>query len=623
MSQLLSIITYLGPTIFFTLNRIGGYEPVLARFSALAGLAIVGGATLLLARRREASPVHQAMAGYMLLAAAGFWLWPGGLGRLLALYPVAGLYLVFLIVVLVPLLLGGQLFTMFWAKRQTPEAVWSSDIFLTINRHMTWAWALLFALCGLLALIPDLAGGLDSLPARLAFEIGAPLVLLLGLGAPFNKWYPDRYQRRLGLKPVRHQSATISADPGPGDHPGPEARPPAPDEEREMPEKPFVVAVNGSPRLEISNTGQLIEMFRPELAAAGLDLEVINLAEKEIKYCQGDAYCLDKGVCWQRDDYKAVAERVLQAAAVILASPAYILNVTAQMKSFLDRSLPFGHKPRGTWKPGLAICVSTGLGETEVALYLENCLRIFGAQSIGRLTAMGSGGPDQFYGKELVQARAADLARMLASYVKDGRKMPATNQDLRFYQFMGDLIRRSGRFMRHDNEHWEGLGLFDGFEAYVGQSMNETPRDDPAERAAWLKKVIERETGRPRAPQKGESSVADSKPKSVAEITSCLELIKGMPRVLNPEAAKDLKAVIQFNISGAEEFTAHLTIAEGKAVFHDGPAEAPTLTITAPADVWLGVSKGQINGQSAFMAGQFKANGDFGLLMKMNTLFKA
>jgi putative sterol carrier protein len=102
---------------------------------------------------------------------------------------------------------------------------------------------------------------------------------------------------------------------------------------------------------------------------------------------------------------------------------------------------------------------------------------------------------------------------------------------------------------------------------------------------------------------------------------NCRELIEMMPRGFNPEAAGDLRAVYQFDISGAEEFTAHLRIADGRCESGDGPAENPDVTIQSPADVWLAISRGEKDGQAAFMAGEYKFQGDLGLLMRLKSLF--
>ena len=263
-------------------------------------------------------------------------------------------------------------------------------------------------------------------------------------------------------------------------------------------EKRTIVAVNGSPHAGIGNTSLMIEMLRPTLAEEGFDLEVINLAGQRIEYCTACAFCMEKGGCWIDDDHRKILEKLLVADGIILASPVYFLHVTGQMKTFLDRSLALGHKPRPTWKPGLAISVSAGMGETGTADYLANALRTFGAFSIGMLTAMATQ-PGGFVGKEAVAARAVDLSGDLARAIKEKRRYPATDRDLRFYQFMGNLVESNkDTMMKHDYKHWQEHGFYEGFEKYIQQTRAEVPLDNPL-REAWIKEMIEKQKSRKKA----------------------------------------------------------------------------------------------------------------------------
>src|SRR5512147_612310 len=106
-----------------------------------------------------------------------------------------------------------------------------------------------------------------------------------------------------------------------------------------MDKTPAVVAVNGSPHLGAGNTGMMLTMVGEELQRLGLRLEIVHLADHRIEYCVGCGHCLERGRCWIPDDHAAVVERLLAADAVVLASPVYFFHVTAQMKTFLDRSL--------------------------------------------------------------------------------------------------------------------------------------------------------------------------------------------------------------------------------------------------------------------------------------------
>lgn len=387
-----------------------------------------------------------------------------------------------------------------------------------------------------------------------------------------------------------------------------------------MTPRPTVVAVNGSPHAGYGNTGQMIEMLRAPLAAEGFALEVITLGEHRIDYCIGCAFCLEKGRCWIPDDHAGLVKRLLAADGIVLASPVYVFHVTAQMKTFLDRSLGFGHKPRPTWKPGLAVSVSAGLGETQVAEYLASVLRIYGAFAVGRLTAMATS-PGDFLGREAVAARAEDLARDLARAVREKRRYPATDMDLRYYQFMGGLVRdHRDSVMKDDHDHWEKLGLMESFEAYI-QQKRERPVYDPEMRKAWLREIMAGYSDRRRGTEDDPARQPKAPAAGAKTATSCRELLRMMPLGFDAAAAEGLSAVYQFEISGPENFTAHLAVGGGRCVYRDGPAENPGVIIRSPADVWLMVSRGELDGQQAFLNGRYTAAGDLGLLLKLRRLF--
>jgi alkyl sulfatase BDS1-like metallo-beta-lactamase superfamily hydrolase len=97
--------------------------------------------------------------------------------------------------------------------------------------------------------------------------------------------------------------------------------------------------------------------------------------------------------------------------------------------------------------------------------------------------------------------------------------------------------------------------------------------------------------------------------------------LKGMALSLNPNAARDLKAVIQFEVSGEQPGNWYLSIADGKCACMEGIADNPTLTISTPSEIWIAIANGELDGQQAFMEGKYAARGDVSLLMRMKNLF--
>ena len=578
--------------------------------AASLGAALLMGLMVYREHRRDAiSPVSKGYLLYFIINVALCWALPARLGPGTAsANPTGLLYGCLAAITVFPALFARQYFTEYFARRTTPPAVWGTDIFRRINRNMTWMWAGIFAVSGAITLVPGLLSLQRSLLTVLPSQLVLPLLLMRFVGVPLNNRYPGYYQRKAGIEPVG------SGAQGTADHLV-QAINPKTKKEEVMSNRLRVVAINGSPHTAIGNTSLMLRMMEPVLAKEGIDLEEVFLASARIEYCVGCGVCMEKGACWRQDDHAGIVGKMLGADGVILASPVYFRHVTAQMKTFLDRSLAYGHKPRTGWKPGMAISVSAGMGETEVAEYLGSTLRVYGAFSIGRLTAIGVG-PGALLGMDLVEARAKDMALDLARAIKEKRRYPATEDDLFFYLFMRDLVEREKAFMRDDYRHWQEKGFLEGFGAYVGQSFAVPPADDKM-RKEWIRDLISAEAGKARA----KAAEAANAPTGRESAATCRELLKMMPLGFKKEAAGALNAVYQFEIGGPENFTAHLSIADGRCTYVDGPHEKPDVTIKSPADIWLAISRGEMDGQSAFMSGKYKVEGDLTLLMRLRTLF--
>lgn len=618
MTRLLKLLPMLALTAFFGLGQAWGFAPERLRPLTLGLVLALIPLVIHLGRRGLASPIHLSMAGFIGLAGLAFALAPGWASGLGAWWP-ALFYALLTLMASLPQLLGRPPFTVHFARQTTPEAAWQTQIFRDINRDMSWVWAGLFALSALAASLPAWLPALATPLGSAVCRYLVPAALMLGLGVPLNKRYPAYYQRRLGLIPAEATPPAVPEPARPDPARGPLSTPHAPTKEETMSQTPTVVALNGSPHAGIGNSAMMIEMLRPTLESQGLALEVINLAGKDIVYCQGCGWCMEKGACWIKDDHREIIERLLAADAVILASPVYFFHVTAQMKAFLDRCLAFGHKPRTTWKPGLAISVAAAVGEVETAEYLGGVMKAFGAFPVGRLTALATG-PGGFLGKEVVQSRADDLAAELARAVKEKRRYPATGHDLIFYLFMKDLVAaHKDSVMGHDYKHWQDCGLLESFEAYVGQSQTKLAFD-PEMRKAWIKQMMEaRQAGQD--PAQAGRPAPQAAPGGPQAARTCRELLQMMPLGFNPQAAQGLKAVYQFEVREGEDFTAHLAIADGACQYVETPANQPDVIIKTPAHVWLAIAQGRQDGQAAFMSGQYQVEGNLMLLLRLKELF--
>jgi multimeric flavodoxin WrbA len=98
-----------------------------------------------------------------------------------------------------------------------------------------------------------------------------------------------------------------------------------------------VMAIVGSPRTN-GNTNFLVDQALEEIAAHGLETEKIVLSEHKVNPCQGHQNCSSFPACKQEDDAPWILDRFSRAEGIILGSPVYYYNMTAQMKAFIDRN---------------------------------------------------------------------------------------------------------------------------------------------------------------------------------------------------------------------------------------------------------------------------------------------
>lgn len=101
-----------------------------------------------------------------------------------------------------------------------------------------------------------------------------------------------------------------------------------------------VVAFNGSPRKK-GNTSILIQHVFAELEKQEIETEMVQLKGKNIKGCIACFKCFknkDRQCAVKDDGLNECIEKMIDADGIILGSPTYFSNVTADMKALIDRA---------------------------------------------------------------------------------------------------------------------------------------------------------------------------------------------------------------------------------------------------------------------------------------------
>ena len=99
------------------------------------------------------------------------------------------------------------------------------------------------------------------------------------------------------------------------------------------------------------------------------------------------------------------------------------------------------------------------------------------------------------------------------------------------------------------------------------------------------------------------------------------EFFELLPGQLDPDAAEDLDAVYQFDLSGAQGGQYILTIREGVCLVAEGMHADPHVLLSMAGEDCLKILKGQLSGPAVAMSGRLKISGDIGLAMQLKALF--
>lgn len=91
---------------------------------------------------------------------------------------------------------------------------------------------------------------------------------------------------------------------------------------------------------------------------------------------------------------------------------------------------------------------------------------------------------------------------------------------------------------------------------------------------------------------------------------------------IDTSKAAGMTAVYQFVMSDVPDGVVHADISNGAVNVLEGPAAAPSITLTASTSDWLALMHGDLGGQMAFLTGKLKLQGDITLALKLQSIFR-
>jgi multimeric flavodoxin WrbA len=217
-----------------------------------------------------------------------------------------------------------------------------------------------------------------------------------------------------------------------------------------------IIGINGSPKGEKSQTRRLVMGVLEGARQAGADVTFIDMCKLDIGYCSGCGTCYAKGECVNDDDFGALLEKMKEADGIVLGSPNYINQVTAQLKTMLDRMADSIHCQSFASKYGCSVCTAGGSKADEVADYMNEALLSLGATTVGKVGVLVGADPNAIVAGE---KQAKELGRKLAEAIKTKWTDPVqdkVHQERK--EYFKRLVMFNKDLWKHEYDHWKGLG---------------------------------------------------------------------------------------------------------------------------------------------------------------------
>lgn len=176
-----------------------------------------------------------------------------------------------------------------------------------------------------------------------------------------------------------------------------------------------VIGIEGSPR-KGGNSETILDAVLAGAKANGQDVKKYNLNTMTIKGCQACMGCKKTGSCIQRDDMIQLLEDIKKADGVVLSTPVYFGQPTAQFRMFQDRCYSFLNMESGSFLPEgkklATIVTCAGPDAKTVCDGLEGTYAgAFKMTPVGKIVMPAGGPPNVAAGNKDLIAEAEDIGK--------------------------------------------------------------------------------------------------------------------------------------------------------------------------------------------------------------------
>lgn len=120
-----------------------------------------------------------------------------------------------------------------------------------------------------------------------------------------------------------------------------------------------VLIINGSPRVN-GNTSVAVREMEKIFAEEGVETEVVQVGNKDIRGCIACGYCGENGKCVFNDIVNELAPKFEEADGLVVASPVYYASANATLIACLTRLFYSTHFDKSMKVGASVVCARRG-----------------------------------------------------------------------------------------------------------------------------------------------------------------------------------------------------------------------------------------------------------------------
>ncbi|MGI6220516.1 MAG: flavodoxin family protein [Coriobacteriales bacterium] len=176
-----------------------------------------------------------------------------------------------------------------------------------------------------------------------------------------------------------------------------------------------ILVLQGSPNIN-GSTSILVEEFARGAREAGHAVERVDVAELDIAPCTGCVACGYNGPCALSDDMDLLRPKILGADMLVLATPLYYFDMTAQLKTVIDRFCSANTPITAKHLKSVLLTVAwndDNWSFEALEAHYDTLVRYLELRDCGRVVGKGCGTPGMTRGSKYPR-EAYDLGRGLA-----------------------------------------------------------------------------------------------------------------------------------------------------------------------------------------------------------------